>query len=320
MSNEVRFDGRVALVTGSGRGLGREFALLLARRGASVAVNDIGVAVDAGRYGGEDLAVNPTDAVVAEIEAFGGVANSALCDITDASAVSRMVAETIATYGRLDIVINNAGIILSEPFETQGIDSLVSCFDVHVRGAYAVAQAAWPYLRTQQYGRVLNVCSVEGMLFGSRGMAAYDAAKGAMVGLTRALATEGRDDGIQVNGLLPGARTRGQRSTSAATKPGAHVDMSPALVAPAACWVVHEDCQTTGMFFTASSGRVGRVLTGVARGFQALPRDFTLEAVRDHWAEAVAPEGFETVESALQYNAFRTASYDRVVTRAGGNG
>jgi NAD(P)-dependent dehydrogenase (short-subunit alcohol dehydrogenase family) len=315
MTSDVRFDGRVALVTGAGRGLGREYALLLAQRGAAVAVNDIGVSADAQRYGGDASASNPAADVVAEIKESGGIAIAVPCDITDSAAVAEMVAKVVTSVGRVDVLINNAGIIKTGPFETLAVEDLASCFDVHVRGTYGVAQAVWPHMRSAGYGRILNTCSVEGMLFGGSGMAAYDAAKGAVAGITRAFATEGREHGIQVNGLLPGARTRGNASTSAANKPSQHVDMSPALVAPAVCWLVHEECPTTGSFFAVSSGRVGRVVTGVARGYQELPQGFTLEAVRAHWEQATSIEGVVPITSAVEYNAFRTASFDEALAR-----
>jgi NAD(P)-dependent dehydrogenase (short-subunit alcohol dehydrogenase family) len=320
----VRFDGRVALVTGAGRGLGREFALLLASRGAAVVVNDIGVSVDAERYRSgtvdRDTPADPAESVTEEIRAAGGAAVASHADVTDSEQVAQMVDMAVRQFGQVDIVINNAGIVLTAPFEELTGEMFTRCFDVHVKGAFNVSQAAWSTMSEKGYGRILNVCSVDGVLFGNLRHAAYDAAKGGVAGLTRAMAVEGAPHGIQVNGLLPGAFTRGQDSVDPSLSPADVIDMSPPLVAPGACWLVHEDCPATGAFFTCSSARMGVVFAGVGEGYQALPEDFTLETVRDNWVEISAETPYFSPQKTNDYNEFRKASFGRRVKAAASAG
>jgi NAD(P)-dependent dehydrogenase (short-subunit alcohol dehydrogenase family) len=316
----VRFDDRVAVVTGAGRGLGREFALLLASRGAAVVVNDIGVSLDAERYRpgtvDRDTPADPAEAVAEEIQAAGGVAVTSHTDVTDAEQVGQMVDMALQQFGQVDIVINNAGIVLTAPFEELTGEMFSRCFDVHVNGAFNVGQAAWSSMAEKSYGRILNVCSVDGVLFGNLRHAAYDAAKGGVAGLTRAMSVEGAPHGIQVNGLLPGAFTRGQDSVDPSLSPADVIDMSPPLVAPGACWLVHEDCPARGAFFTCSSARMGVVFAGVGEGYQALPQDFTLETVRDNWPEISAQTPYFSPEKTNDYNEFRKQSFRRRVEAA----
>jgi NAD(P)-dependent dehydrogenase (short-subunit alcohol dehydrogenase family) len=313
---ELRFDGRVAIVTGAGRGLGREFALELARRGASVVVNDIGSSVDAGRYGVDDAGDDPAGDVVSAIAAAGGAAIASRASVSDADGAASIVEAALDTFGRIDVVINNAGIVLTAPFAELTVDDLMVSYDVHVKGPFLVVQRAWEPMAAQGYGRVLNVCSVDGFVLGNPNHAAYDAAKGGLAGLTRAMASEGTPLGIHVNGLLPGAYTRGQRSVDPSLSPARVIDMRPHLVAPTACWLVHEDCDAAGLFFASSSGRVGRVFTGTAAGYSVAPDDFTMEQIRDHWDEAQLLEPFVSPASAQEYNAFRTELFYRRPARA----
>jgi NAD(P)-dependent dehydrogenase (short-subunit alcohol dehydrogenase family) len=317
----VRFDSRVAVVTGAGRGLGREFALLLASRGAAVVVNDIGVSVDAERYRSgivdRDTPADPAEAVAEEIRAARGAAVASHADVTDTEQVGEMVELAVRQFGQVDIVINNAGIVLTAPFEQLTAEMLSRCFDVHVKGAFNVGHAVWSSMTERGYGRILNVCSVDGVLFGNLRHTAYDAAKGGVAGLTRGMAVEGTPLGIKVNGLLPGAYTRGQNSVDQSLTPADIIDMSPPLVAPGACWLVHEDCPATGDFFTCSSARMGVVFAGVGEGYQALPQDFTLEAVRANWATISAETPYFSPRDSNDYNEFRKGSFRRRVASAG---
>jgi NAD(P)-dependent dehydrogenase (short-subunit alcohol dehydrogenase family) len=220
----------------------------------------------------------------------------------------------VRTFGGLDIVINNAGVVITGEFSDLAVGDLDSCYAVHVRGAFLVCKAAWPYLAKADAGRVLNVCSVDGVLFGNKRHTAYDAAKGGLAGLTRGLAADGRDLGIQVNGLLPGAMTRGHASVDHSLSPASAIDMRPGLVAPAAAWLVHSSCPVTGRFYAASSGRMGLVFTAAAEGHQSLPEDFTIEAVRENWTAINAQESFVVPDTTADYNEMRTRVFRSIST------
>jgi NAD(P)-dependent dehydrogenase (short-subunit alcohol dehydrogenase family) len=306
----VRFDGRVAVVTGAGRGLGREFALALAERGAAVVVNDIGTSVDAERYDGEAPS-SAADEVVATIRGAGGRAVANAGDVSSPEGAASMVDAALAEFGGVDIIINNAGVVITNPFGDLTLEDLIKCHSVHVVGTFNVSKAAWSHMAAQQYGRILNVCSVDGVLVGNASHAAYDAAKGGVAGLTRGMAEDGKALSIKVNGLLPGAWTRGHASTDASIRPTG-IDMRPSLVAPAAGWLVHEDCAVTGRFYAASSGRMGRVFTAASIGYQTHPDEFTLEAVNEHWETIDAPGDFVVPDTTPDYNAMRRRVYESV--------
>ena len=169
----------------------------------------------------------PREAVAEEIRAAGGVAEASHADVTDAAQVGDMVEMAAQRLGPVDVVINNAGIVLTAPFEELTGEMFSRSFDVHVRGAFNVARAAWSSMSERGYGRILNICSVDGVLFGNLRHTAYDAAKGGVAGLTRGMAVDGAAHGIHVNGLLPGAFTRGQDSVDHSLTPAAVIDMSP---------------------------------------------------------------------------------------------
>ena len=312
--SDMRFDGRVAVVTGAGRGLGREFALLLARRGASVVVNDIGQSTDASRYGAGTGPGNVADEVAAEIRALGGSAAANTADVSSPDSARSIIDDAIGNFGRIDIIINNAGVVITGLFADLSPADIDKSFGVHVRGSFLVSQAAWPHMTKAGYGRILNVVSVDGVLIGNYQHAAYDAAKGGLAGLTRAMAMDGRDLGIAVNGLLPGGLTRGHVSVDPSLSPHKLIDMRPELVAPAAAFLVHEQCPVFGRFYAASSGRMGRIFTAAAEGFQDKPDDFSMESVRDHWAVIDAPEQFVVPDRTQDFNEMRTRVFRRVVS------
>jgi NAD(P)-dependent dehydrogenase (short-subunit alcohol dehydrogenase family) len=311
--SDLRFDGRVAAVTGAGRGLGREFALLLARRGAAVVVNDIGQSADSSRYPGDAGPANVADEVVAQIRALGGLAVANTADVSSPDSAHTIIDDAISSFGQIDIVINNAGVVITAPFADLTSADIDRCFGVHVRGSFLVSHAAWPHMTKAGHGRILNVVSVDGVLFGNLRHAAYDAAKGGLAGLTRAMAVEGRDLGISVNGLLPGAMTRGHASVDPSLSPHKLIDMRPEIVAPAAAFLVHEECPVSGRFYAASSGRMGRVFTAAAEGFQDKPGDLSLESIRDHWDAIDAPEKFVVPDRTQDFNAMRTRVFRGVV-------
>jgi NAD(P)-dependent dehydrogenase (short-subunit alcohol dehydrogenase family) len=200
--NELRFDDRVAIVTGAGRGIGRVHARLLAAKGARVVVADLGGEID-----GRGSSTAPADAVVGEIRANGGEAVACYGSVADEADVASIVETALDAFGRLDVVVNNAGIHDPAPFEALSVAQFRRMFDVHFFGTMMVTHAAWPHFVRAGYGRVVNTTS-EAMLGGIPHLSSYGAAKGAVFGLTRNLATEGAAHGIRVNALAPRAHTR----------------------------------------------------------------------------------------------------------------
>jgi NAD(P)-dependent dehydrogenase (short-subunit alcohol dehydrogenase family) len=314
----LRFDGLVAVVTGAGRGLGREFACALADRGAAVVVNDIGSSTDSRRYAtGPGESADPASEVAEAIVASGGRAVANCASVADPDGAASIVDAALEAFGRIDIVINNAGVVITNAFDALTVAELQACFDVHVKGAFLVSQQAWRPMVAQGGGRILNVCSVDGVVLGNVGHVAYDAAKGGLAGLTRGMAIEGAPHGIVVNGLLPGAYTRGQKSVDPALTPAAVIDMRPELVAPSACWLVHRDCDVTGSFFASSAGRIGRVFTGVAEGFQDDPDRFSPERIRDRRDQVVGFEPYVVPATTQEFNTFRIDLFNRMTNGRG---
>lgn len=198
----IRFDGRVAVVTGAGGGLGRQHALALAARGAKVLVNDLGGTLDG--QGATPLAAL---AVVDEIRAAGGVAIANGASVTDALAVQAMIDEAVKTWGRVDILVNNAGILRDKSFSKMELDDFRLVLEVHLMGAVNCCKAVWDLMRAQNYGRIVMTTSSSG-LYGNFGQANYGAAKMALVGLMQTLSIEGAKNNIHVNCLAPTAATR----------------------------------------------------------------------------------------------------------------
>jgi NAD(P)-dependent dehydrogenase (short-subunit alcohol dehydrogenase family) len=296
--DELRFDGRVAVITGAGRGLGRAYAMLLASRGAQVVVNDLGSEIAGGGRSRE-----PAETTAAEIVAAGGEAVANFGDVADDDDAGAMVQLAIDAFGRLDIVINNAGVDTVGSFDTLTRDSFDALLRVHVGGSFAVTKAAWPHLVQQGYGRVLMTGSAGAL--GIEDMAHYCTAKAAIFGLTRALSLEGGPLGITVNTIMPGAATRmmyasveeaeaGRTNTQLPSREQLAM-MPPELVAPVVGWLVHERCNVTGEFFQSAGGGVNRVFFGLTSGF-ADPA-LTVESVRDHWPEIVDESSYKSVRS-----------------------
>lgn len=308
----LRFDDKVAVVTGAGKGLGRAFAMELASRGAIVIVNDIGQSEDGVGY----LAAEVVDEIVAK----GGRAKMNLSSVADAEGAASIVDDALS-FGRIDIIINNAGCLLLGEFETFPIDDLVTTFNVHVKGAFQIIQRAWPHMRKQGGGHVLNVASIGGNIVGNMNHAAYDTAKGALSGLTRNLALEGEVHGIKVNCLFPGAFTgmvkRAVSSVDQSISPNLDIDMRAELVAPTAAWLVHEECGLTGAFFASSSGRLGRVFPGVAVGFQDDPALFSMERIRANRERAHSTEPFATPHTTQDFNKWRINLFREMQERQG---
>jgi NAD(P)-dependent dehydrogenase (short-subunit alcohol dehydrogenase family) len=276
--DELRFDNRVAIVTGAARGLGREYALLLASRGAKVLVNDYGGGVD-----GKNATSDPAMAVVEEIKKGGGTAAANADSVATLEGGASILEHALNEWDRVDIVINNAGITLSGPFLESSDEDIDLMHAVHLRGTFNVTRPAWKTMVKQEYGRILNTSSCS--VFGIPQVTPYATPKGGIIGLTKGLAREGEPHGIKVNALMPAAFTRmTAQIESEDLKKWLQENFPPVLVSPLAAWLVHEDVPCTGEIFSSGGGRSGRVVFAQARGFQA--KDNTPEEIREHFQEA----------------------------------
>lgn len=299
----LRFDQQVAVITGAAGGLGKEYALVLASRGARVVVNDTG-----GSVTGDGSNAGAADAVVEEIRNRGGEAIADDHSVTNPDGAQAIVDTALRAWGRVDIVINNAGIVGDAPFEDMTVERLEPLVDVHLKGAFYVTRPAWKVMREQRYGRVLNTCSAAGIL-GAERMSNYGAAKTGLVGLTRVLAAEGAAHGIQVNAISPIAYTRMlTHSLDAAT--GQHAagndaasqavlndlvgqylqKLDPTQVAPVAAFLTHRDCPVSGEIYTVGAGHVARFFIGRTKGFYR--PGLSIEDVRDHLDEIRDETGY----------------------------
>jgi len=277
----LSFDGRVALVTGAGGGLGRCHALELARRGAHVVVNDLGGSVD-----GSGSSAAPAHLVVDEITAAGGTAIADDHSVATAEGAQAMVAAAVEQFGRIDVVINNAGILRDEALHKLTPESWRAVLDVHLTGTMLVTQAAFRHMREQGYGRIVNTTSAAG-LFGNFGQSSYAAAKMGIVGLTRVAAIEGEPKGVKVNAVGPAALTR---MTETVMGPLKDVVVSKAeLVTPVVIYLAHETCGLNGAVISAGFGRISRIFLGTTPGYFDL--EATPESVGAHLAEIMDPAG-----------------------------
>lgn len=291
MSDELRYDGKVAVITGAGGGLGRSHALLLASRGAKIVINDLG----GGVAGGADGSLGPADSVVAEIKEAGGEAVSDGNTVATPEGATGIIKTALDAFGRVDIVINNAGILRDKSFRNMTPELFDPVLDVHLKGCTWVAQAAWELMREQKYGRIINTSSAAG-LFGNFGQTNYGAAKMGIVGLTNVLAIEGAKYNIKANVLAPGAKTR---MTADLMGPmGDQFDMDPSLVSPIVGYLAHESCPVSGEIYSAAAGRVGRIFVGATKGI--FDKELTLEKIRDNFDEIRDEEGYVVPKSATE--------------------
>jgi NAD(P)-dependent dehydrogenase (short-subunit alcohol dehydrogenase family) len=286
----LRFDGRVAVVTGAGRGIGRAHAMLLAARGAAVVVNDRG-----GSMEGVGADSGPAAEVVAEILAAGGTAAADTSDISSSEGGQAVVERALEEFGRIDILVNNAGIVRWAGMPEVDADNLESHLAVHVGGSFHTVRAAWPHMVEQGYGRI--VMTTSSGVFGLPTNTSYAAAKGAVIGLTRSLATAGAKKGIKVNALAPAAMTR----MAGPAPEDADATMAPELVAPMVAFLAHEDCPVTGEIYAAGAGRFARIFLASTPGY--VDTAATPEDIAAHWAQINDETGYAVPANLMAWSA-----------------
>ncbi len=269
---DLGFDGKVAIVTGGGGGLGREHALEFARRGARVVVNDLGGAVD-----GTGGSVSAAQAVVDEISALGGEAVANGDSVATVEGGEAIVQSALDAFGQVDIVVNNAGILRDKSFHNMTDELITPVIDVHLKGAFYVTLPAWKLFREQKSGAVINTSSNSGLL-GNFGQANYGAAKMGLVGFTRVLAAEGVKHGIRANAIAPVAKTRMTEDLLGSMAE----QLDPKFVTPVVIYLAHESCPATGQVFSAAGGTIAKFFVGLTQG-TSRGADITPETVREDW-------------------------------------
>ena len=274
----LRFDDRVAVVTGAGRGLGRSYALLLASRGAKVVVNDIGVS----RYGADPDA-GPAQDVVNEIKAAGGEAVANTDSVSTAEGGNAIIQSAIDAFGRIDILIANAGFNRPKPFDEISLEDFEAILGVHLMGGYHVARAAFPLMKAQKYGRVILTSSIAGA-YSEKMLAGYAVSKAGLVGLSNVIAHEGAEANVHSNAILPSAETRLSEGRDTSMFP----DMRPELVAPMVAWLCHEKCEVNGEMLVALAGRIARAWISESVG--VYQPEWSIEQVAQRWDEIGDPK------------------------------
>jgi NAD(P)-dependent dehydrogenase (short-subunit alcohol dehydrogenase family) len=293
--SDLRFDGRVAVVTGGGRGIGLAYCRLLAARGARVVLNDLGVAMEGG---GSDAGLAAEAAE--SIRRDGGAAEADVSDVSTGDGARELVAHALHSFGSVDIVVSNAGIFWTERFPDVSREALDRQLAVHVGGAFEVSRAAWPHMAAAGYGRVVMTTS-SGAL-GSPNLTSYGTAKAAVLGLTRSLAMSGREAGIRVNAVAPMAMTRmmaaGMKGTPA-DEPADERD--PGLVAPLVALLCHDRCPVTGEAFNAGMRRFSRFVIAESEGYLHSGADVSPEDVLSHWDEVMDPSRLRIVTDTFDW-------------------
>jgi NAD(P)-dependent dehydrogenase (short-subunit alcohol dehydrogenase family) len=286
---ELRFDDRVAVITGAGRGLGRAYALLLASLGAKVVVNDTG-----GTMRGDGVDTDPADAVVKEIMAAGGAAVACTESVATADGGQAVISSAVDNYGRIDILIHNAGTHRPAPLAEMTYEDFEAVLDVHLRGAFHVVRPAFGLMCAAGYGRIVLTSSIGG-LYGTEGVVNYGVAKAGVVGLSNVVALEGAAAGVRCNIIIPAAVTRMAEGIDTSAYP----PMGPELVAPAVGWLAHESCSITGEMLVSIAGRVARAFVAETPGVyqpswsieQVGERLAEIRATKDPWILPVVPSG-----------------------------
>ena len=281
--SDVRFDGRVAVITGAGGGLGKSHALELAKRGAQIVVNDLGGSVDGS---GSDSAA--ADVVVKEIEEAGGVAVANYDSVATKDGGESIIKTAVDNFGQVDILINNAGILRDKSFAKMSEDEMTLVLDVHLRGGFYVSQPAFRVMKERNYGRIVHTASAAGV-FGNFGQANYGAAKMGLVGLSNVLAQEGAKHNVKSNVIAPIAMTR--MTTGIMGDMGMNLD--PAYVTSMVAFLCSEACDLSHEIFSVGAGRYARVFVGACQGYtNTAEGGVSVEEVRDNIETIRNPEGY----------------------------
>ena len=277
--DQLDFEGRVAVVTGAGRGIGRAYAHLLGARGARVVVNDLGSSM-----GGDGADEHPAASVASEIVAAGGEAVADTSDVATVEGAGTLIGTAVATFGRIDALINNAGIMRWAGMPDVDEENLAKHLAVHVHGSFNTTRAAWPHFVEQGYGRIVMTTSAG--VFGLPANTSYATAKGGLIGMTRSIRLVGSKHGIKVNLIAPAAWTRMADPTGddADEDDPMATQMAPELVAPMVAYLAHEDCPVSGEIYAAGAGRFSRIFLATTPGYVHEGVAPTIEDVAEHWA------------------------------------
>jgi NAD(P)-dependent dehydrogenase (short-subunit alcohol dehydrogenase family) len=254
--SELRFDDRVAVITGGGRGLGRSYALLLASRGAKLVVDDPG-----GSLKGEGVDAGPAEEVAREIRALGGQAVACTASVATPEGGNAIIQTALDHFGRIDVLIHNAGNVRAASLKEMTQADFDAVLDVHLRGAFHVVRPAFPLMCKAGYGRIVLTSSIGG-LYGNHRVANYGVAKAGLLGLSNVVALEGAAEGVKCNVIVPGAVTRMAEGIDISAYP----PMTPDLVAPVVGWLAHESCSITAEMLISIAGRVARAFIAESPG------------------------------------------------------
>ena len=274
---ELRYDDRVAVITGGGRGLGRSYAELLAGLGARVVVNDLGVSL-----GGDDLREDPAADTVAAIEAAGGQAVANRDSVATEAGGRAIVEHALDVYGRVDILIHSAGNVRRSPLAEMTAETFHAVLDVHLIGGFNVVRPAFAAMSAAGYGRIVLTASIGG-LYGNYDVANYSVGKAGLIGLSHVAALEGAKVGVKSNLIVPSAVTRMSEGIDTSQFP----PLEPAMVAPAVGWLAHESCTMSGEMLIALGGRIAKAYVAETRG--VWQPEWTVDQVRERMAEIADP-------------------------------
>lgn len=297
--SELRFDDRVAVITGAGRGLGREYALLLAARGAKVVVNDVGAALS-----GDGVDATPAEEVVREIKAAGGEAIACIESVASAAGGQAIIDAALNRYGRIDILIPNAGNLRYASMQEITREDFAAVLDVHLWGTFNVVRPAFPLMCKAGYGRIVLTSSISGLYANTRGVVNYAMSKTSMVGLCNVLALEGAAQGVKCNVIAPGSVTRMGGGVDQTDYPDT---MGPEMVAPVVAWMSHESCSITGEILASIAGRIAKLFLAESPGVYR--KRWTveevgeqIEAIRDARAPLVFPPVPNGITEHIRYS------------------